>query len=51
MGGSPFSGGRASSIAAIQPPQQYPAEVWDELARRGRIRDEGDGFYDLQEST
>lgn len=51
MGGGPFSGGRSSRIAAIQPPQQYPAEVWDELARRGRLRDEGDGFYDLAEDS
>ena len=29
LGGGPFSGGRSSGIVAIQPPNQYPRQVWD----------------------
>lgn len=49
IGGGPFSGGRRSSVVAIQPPAGYPDEVWQELAIQGRLRDEGQGFYELAE--
>jgi hypothetical protein len=49
LGGGPFSSGRKSSIAAIQPPPQYPQEVWDELCRLKRIADDGQGLYELLE--
>ncbi len=45
LGGGPFSSGRKSSIAAIQPPAQYPQEVWDELCLLKRIADDGQGLY------
>ena len=47
IGGGPFSKGRESSIVAIQPPSQYPSEVWEELDRRGQLRHDGQGFYEL----
>jgi len=47
LGGGPFSGGRASGIVAIQPPNQYPREVWDKLVELGRLRHVGGGLYEL----
>ena len=49
LGGGPFSRGQHSSVVAIQPPNGYPAEVWEELARQGRLRDHSDGFFELLE--
>ena len=37
IGGGALSGGRESSIVGVRPPEQYPAEVWDELIRQGRL--------------
>jgi len=48
LGGGPFSSGRDSSIVAIQPPNQYPREVWDKLVEMGRLRRVEGGFYKLQ---
>lgn len=39
--------GRSSEIAAITPPNQYPASVWRELVRQGKLRDAGGGMYAL----
>jgi hypothetical protein len=47
LGGGPFSGGRASGIVGIQPPIQYPREVWDKLVEQGRLRRVGPGLYQL----
>jgi hypothetical protein len=44
-GGRPTSTGRKSDLAGIVPPNQFPREVWQELARQGRIRDMGGGFF------
>lgn len=44
---SPITAGRKSEITAIQPPHEYPREVWQELVRRGELRDVGRGFYEL----
>lgn len=49
LGGGPFSSGRKSAIAAIEPPSQYPKEVWDELCLLKRIADDGQGLYALLE--
>ncbi len=46
LGRGPFSGG-AKGIYAIQPPNQYPREVWQELCRLGKLRDSGHGMYEL----
>jgi len=48
LGGGPFSSGRDSSIVAIQPPNQYPREVWDKLVEMGRLRRVEGGLYELQ---
>ncbi|MCC6284553.1 MAG: hypothetical protein IT439_04505 [Phycisphaerales bacterium] len=41
----PMTGGRSASGMGIRPPDQFPREVWQELARQGRIRDLGGGYY------
>jgi hypothetical protein len=49
LGRNPLTGGRKSDVVAIMPPRQYPDEVWKELARQGRLKDTGRGFYELGE--
>jgi hypothetical protein len=46
ISGSPLSG-RASQIVAISPPNQFPAAVWEELARQGKLKRMGGGTYAL----
>jgi len=46
LGRGPFSSG-AKGVYAIQPPNQFPREVWQELCRLGRLRDSGHGMYEL----
>jgi hypothetical protein len=47
LGRSPLTGGRKAGIVAIQPPDRFPKQVWQELARQGRLKDAGRGFYEL----
>ncbi len=47
IGVGPLSGGRASSIVGITPPDQFPEEVWEELVRQGRLKSAGSGQYSL----
>jgi len=47
LGVGPFSSGRDSGIVAIQPPNQYPREVWDKLVEQGKLRRAGQGTYEL----
>ena len=47
VGGGPMSAGRQSSIVGVWPPDQYPQEVWDELARQKRLIAAPDGTYEL----
>jgi len=46
LGKGPFSGG-AQGVCAIQPPNQYPDQVWEELCRQGKLRRSGHGLYEL----
>jgi hypothetical protein len=48
VGRSPMSGGQGSGVVAITPPDQYPQAVWDGLARQGRLKDCGQGLYELK---
>jgi hypothetical protein len=41
--------GKQSSIAAITPPNQYPAAVWEKLVEEGRLKKGGQGTYELPE--
>ena len=47
IGVGPMSSGRASGIVAITPPDQYPATVWEELARQGKLKRAGSGLYEM----
>lgn len=46
LGKGACSGG-AMGICAIQPPNQYPQAVWDQLCREGKLRNIGHGLYEL----
>jgi hypothetical protein len=46
LGRGAFSAG-AQGICAIQPPNQYPPEVWEELCRQGKLRHSGHGLFEL----
>ncbi len=41
--------GKQSKITAITPPNQYPAAVWDKLVEEGRLKQGGQGTYELPE--
>jgi hypothetical protein len=45
LGGRYTSGGRASKIDAIEPPFEFPMRVWKALARAGKLKDTGGGFF------
>ncbi len=45
--GRPMTSGKKSDIMGIQPPNQFPRPVWDELARQGKLKDMGGGFFSL----
>lgn len=40
-----LTGGSKTVVAAIQPPNQFPREVWEALADRGNLKRENHGFY------
>lgn len=45
LGGRYTSGGRESNIDAIKPPDGFPDAIWQVLARSGKLKDMGGGFY------
>lgn len=47
LGNRYTTGGRKSEIDAIMPPNEFPDEVWKALARAGKLKDTGKGFYML----
>ena len=49
MGHGPMSSGQQSGIVAITPPNQFPKEVWQELARQGKLKRDRRGLYSLVE--
>lgn len=44
-GGRPTTTGKSSSTVGIMPPSDFARPVWAELARQGKIKDMGGGFY------
>ncbi len=44
-GGRPTTTGKASNTVGIKPPNDFPRQVWAELARQGKMKDMGGGFY------
>lgn len=49
VAGGPLSSGRRSGIVAITPPNDFPASVWEALARLGKLKKAGGGTYELVE--
>jgi hypothetical protein len=47
LGGRRLTSGRQSGIVAVRAPNQFPQAVWDELVRQGRLKDVGQGLYEL----
>ncbi len=47
LGRGPLSKG-GSAEAAIIPPDEYPAAVWQELVRQGKLRYLNNGYYGLR---
>lgn len=47
LGGRYVSSGKSSNITAITPPTQFPAAVWQELAKQGKLKPAGQGTYQL----
>jgi hypothetical protein len=41
----PMTGGHKAQGIGIQPPNQFPRAVWVELAKQGKIKDMGGGFF------
>ncbi|MBS0197482.1 MAG: hypothetical protein JSR77_12060 [Planctomycetes bacterium] len=44
-GGRPVTSGKRSDIVGMQPPREYPKEIWAELVKQGKIKDMGGGYY------
>jgi len=49
LGGSSMSSGKESAIAFIEPPNQFPKETWDELAKQGRLAKSNSGLFGLND--
>ena len=47
LGYGGMTSGNQSGITAITPPNQYPAAIWQELAKRGKLKHVGQGLYEL----
>ena len=47
IGRGPMSSGQKSTIAGIVPPDQFPTAVWEALAKTGKIKRAGSGFYSM----
>jgi hypothetical protein len=46
LGHSPLTGSR-SQVLAIQPPAGFTRAIWEELAEKGFLKNDGGGFYTL----
>ena len=51
LGYGPMTKGGPSGIVGIVPPNQFPAAVWQELARQKKLKHVMQGLYDLAEGT
>lgn len=49
LGHDPMSKGGHSGIVAVKPPTQYPAEVWQALEQKGRVRIDRHGLVEIVE--
>ncbi len=49
LGHDAMSKGGHSGIVAVKPPTQYPAEVWQALEQKGRVRIDRHGLVEIIE--
>lgn len=49
LGHDAMSSGGTSGIVGIKPPEQYPAEVWQALEEKGRVRSDRHGLFEIIE--
>ena len=49
LGHGPMSGGAKEKIVSIQPPAGFGREIWEELADKGYLKRDGQGFYERVE--
>ncbi|MBL8724675.1 MAG: hypothetical protein JNK49_11550 [Planctomycetes bacterium] len=49
LGHDSTSKGSHSGIVAVRPPVQYPAEVWQALEQKGRVRIDRNGLVEIVE--
>ena len=47
LGHGPMTGGHASGIVAVVPPNQYRKAAWEKLVEQGRLEYAGQGLYQL----
>ncbi|MCY2992323.1 MAG: hypothetical protein NTY19_31235 [Planctomycetota bacterium] len=47
LGHGPMTGGGKSGVVAIRPPDQFRKEIWQELAKQGKLKYAGHGLYEL----
>jgi hypothetical protein len=47
LGYGPMTSGGKSGVVAITPPNQFRKEIWQELAKQGKLKYAGHGLYEL----
>jgi hypothetical protein len=47
IGHGPMSTGDKEQVMSIQPPLGFGREIWEELAEKGFLKRDGQGFYEL----
>lgn len=43
----PMTAGKKAEGIGINPPREFDRDVWQELAKQGKIKDMGGGFYSM----
>lgn len=51
LGVGPMSGGKIADFDAILPPNDFPRAVWEALVAEGKLKNAGQGFYMLCDTT
>ncbi|MCG3179414.1 MAG: hypothetical protein BIFFINMI_01749 [Phycisphaerae bacterium] len=49
LGHGPFSSGSKAAGMGIQPPREFPPEIWEALVRAGSLKRAPGGLYELAE--
>ena len=42
---------RGTGIVAVRPPDNYPQSVWDKLVEMGKLRNTGNGLYEIRQDS